>query len=267
MSTTNDATLFMIMVFTVDTRQENYMTSSARPRKTALLVAERIVADIHERGNVEGDKLPPERVMLETYDVGRGTLRESLRFLELQGVLTLKPGPNGGPIVQIPDGSSLTTSLSLLLQFHKTSFETIIETRVALEPGMARQAAERMSDEDIEELREVLAGERAAHGDQAKFLRQTRRFHTLIARGSGNIIFSMLFEALVDILDGAALGVVYSERQRGATIDVHAQIVDAIANHDPDVAEAAMATQMQALKGFLEKRHTTALSSPVVWQS
>lgn len=88
-----------------------------RPMKTAMLVAQRIVADINERGNVVGDRLPPERLMLEKYDVGRGTLRESLRFLELQGVITLKPGPGGGPVVVQPDASSLATSLALLLQF------------------------------------------------------------------------------------------------------------------------------------------------------
>ena len=39
--------------------------SALRPTKTAMLVAQRIVADINERGNVIGDRLPPERVMLE----------------------------------------------------------------------------------------------------------------------------------------------------------------------------------------------------------
>jgi len=54
---------------------------STRPQKTAMLVAQRIVADINRRGNAVGDRLPPERVMLDEYEVGRGTLRESLRFL------------------------------------------------------------------------------------------------------------------------------------------------------------------------------------------
>src|SRR5262245_42511900 len=136
------------------------MTAAGRPKKTALLVAQRIVEDINSRGNRVGDRLPPEKAMLEDYDVGRGTLRESLRFLELQGVLTLKPGPSGGPIVQQPDSTALANSLSLLLQFQKAPFKTVIETRVALEPAMARQAAERMSEEDVQRLFGIIDLER-----------------------------------------------------------------------------------------------------------
>ena len=76
------------------------MSVSSRPQKTALIVAKRVVEDIYKSGQSAGDRLPPERVMLEHYGVGRGTLREALRFLELQGVLTLKPGPGGGPVIE-----------------------------------------------------------------------------------------------------------------------------------------------------------------------
>ena len=50
-----------------------------------MIIARRIVSDIRRNQHTVGAKLPPERVMLEDYQVGRGTLRESLRFLELQG--------------------------------------------------------------------------------------------------------------------------------------------------------------------------------------
>src|SRR5215213_11372004 len=96
---------------------EPSMTNSIRPQKMALIVAQRIVRDIERQGLGPGDKLPPERMMMETYEAGRGTLRESLRFLELQGVISLKPGPGGGPVVQQPDATTLATSLTLLLQF------------------------------------------------------------------------------------------------------------------------------------------------------
>ncbi|MGO1236570.1 FadR/GntR family transcriptional regulator, partial [Microbacterium gubbeenense] len=100
-----------------------------RPQKTALLVAQQIVADIQQRGNVAGDRLPPEKVMLEQYQIGRGTLRESLRFLELQGMITLKPGPGGGPVVEQANGTGLATSLTLLLQFENAPYRDIVEAR------------------------------------------------------------------------------------------------------------------------------------------
>ncbi len=72
------------------------MTNPNRPQKTALLIAQRIVQYIDQNNLGPGDRPPPERIMMETYEAGRGTLRESLRFLELQGVLSFKPGPGGG---------------------------------------------------------------------------------------------------------------------------------------------------------------------------
>ena len=72
------------------------MANESHAPKTAMIVARRIVRDIDRLSLQPGDKLPPERVMLEEYQVGRGTLRESLRFLELQGIISLKPGPGGG---------------------------------------------------------------------------------------------------------------------------------------------------------------------------
>ena len=242
------------------------MAPPTRPKKTALLIAERIVDDIHRRGNQAGDHLPPEKVMLEEYEVGRGTLRESLRFLELQGVLTLKPGPSGGPIVQHPDPGALATSLRLLLQFQQAPFQTVIEARVALEPSMARLAAERMTEDGIAELTGIVESERAAVRDQAAFRAQTRRFHLCVAEGSGNAIFAMLFASLFDILDGNGSGVDYPLSQRKLTVDTHVGIVDSISRRDRTKAEDLMREQMLGLTTFLKKRYSTLLSSPITWR-
>ncbi|NKY51658.1 FadR/GntR family transcriptional regulator [Nocardia vermiculata] len=242
------------------------MPATERPKKTALLVAQRIVEDIHRRGNQIGDRLPPEKAMLEDYDVGRGTLRESLRFLELQGVITLKPGPSGGPIVQQPDSSALATSLSLLLQFQQAPFQTVIETRAALEPRMARLAAERMPEEDTAKLFEIIELEQQNLDDETGFLTQTRRFHNTVADGSGNLIFAALFTALFDILDGASVGVEYPARQRKLTVEIHTDIATAISEHDLDRAEELMTTHMQALAAYTQKHYAKALAAPVMWK-
>src|ERR1700761_327644 len=87
-----------------------------RPQKTAILLAQRIVGEITDQNLAPGTLLLPEREMLQRYGVARGTLREALRFLEIQGVLTIKPGPSGGPTVNTPDPRSLASAIALLLQ-------------------------------------------------------------------------------------------------------------------------------------------------------
>ncbi|WP_199286801.1 MULTISPECIES: FCD domain-containing protein [Nocardioides] len=233
--------------------------------KTAMLVAQRIVADINERGNVVGDRLPPERVMLEKYDVGRGTLRESLRFLELQGVITLKPGPGGGPVVQQPDAGCLATSLTLLLQFANAPFRTIAEARLGLEPMMSRLAAERMDEANLAALRASVDNMQENLKNQSIFLEENKRFHDLIARGSGNAMFGYLVDALLGILDGSAIGIDYPEVRRTAVHKAHLQICEMIESRDPNAAAASMQDHIQEYLRYAEKKFPAVLDEPIVW--
>lgn len=230
-----------------------------------MLVAQRIVADINRRGNNVGDRLPPERLMLETYEVGRGTLRESLRFLELQGVISLKPGPGGGPVVQSPDCSSLATSLTLLLQFANAPFRTVAEARVGLEPMMAQLAAERMTGEQLGDLKASVDNMHEHIGDQAIFLEENKRFHDVIAHGSGNAMFGFLVDALLGILDGSAIGIDYPEIRRIAVHKAHLRIYETLAAKDPKAASAAMTDHIAQYVKYAEKKFPDILDAPIVW--
>jgi len=232
-----------------------------------MLVAQRIVADINERGNTVGDRLPPERVMLDEYDVGRGTLRESLRFLELQGVISLKPGPGGGPIVQQPDAGALATSLTLLLQFEKAPFRTIAEARVGLEPMMAQLAAERMTEGQLADLKSSVDNMHENLGDQTIFLEENKRFHDVIAHGSGNALFGHLVGALLGILDGSAIGIDYPEIRRTAVHTAHLKIYEAIAERDPAASAAAMTDHIDQYVRYAERKFPEVLSAPIVWNN
>ena len=88
--------------------------------KRALQVAQAIVSDIQLNAREAGDRLPQEEDMLARYEVARATLREALRFLELQGVIQLQLGRGGGPVVSRPQTRDFASSLSLILQFMDT---------------------------------------------------------------------------------------------------------------------------------------------------
>ncbi|OAV78114.1 GntR family transcriptional regulator [Dietzia sp. 111N12-1] len=236
-----------------------------RPKKTALLVAQQIVEDISRRGNTVGDRLPPEHLMLEEYGVGRGTLRESLRYLELQGVIMLKPGPGGGPVVQQPDGGTLAATLSLLLQFENAPFSTIMEVRAALEPGIARLATTRIDDAGLERLAENLRQTRDRLGDPAAFSAHSELFHELIAWSSGNALFGYLFDALTGLIAGASMGISYPKRQRELTCDIHGDIYAAIADRDADTASRLMSVHIDEHTTYLEKRFHSELAQPIRW--
>src|SRR5438132_5947016 len=121
-----------------------------------MLIAQRIVRDIVRAGMSPGELLPPERVMLEKYATGRGTLREALRLLESQGVISLKPGPGGGPVLQTPSASHLGSMLMLLMQLNRASYHVIVEVRNAIEPVISELAAEQISEASLAELAQTI---------------------------------------------------------------------------------------------------------------
>jgi GntR family transcriptional repressor for pyruvate dehydrogenase complex len=197
--------------------------------------------------------------------VGRGTLRESLRFLELQGVISLRPGPGGGPIVQQPDGSTLATSLVLLLQFENAPYSTVVEARSGLEPMMARLASERMSDDQLKELKDRVDTMRTSLDDQAVFLETNKRFHDIIAWGSGNAMFGYLVDALLGIIDGTAMGVDYPRHRRSAVVKAHTRIYEALASRDADASMSAMQNHIAEYVRYTEKKYPDTLAQPIAW--
>ena len=236
-----------------------------RPQKTAMIIARRIVDDIRRNGHSVGDKLPPERVMLEQYQVGRGTLRESLRFLELQGVISLKPGPGGGPTVERPDASNLATTLVLMLQFDNAPFRDIVEARRGLEPLMARLAAERMTPEQLAKLEESVERMRDHLDDEEVFLEANQRFHDVIAWSSGNALFGFLIDALLGIIDGTALGVDYPPHRRAAVLKAHTRIFEALKQRDPEASMEAMQAHIDEYMRYVTRKFPDVLARPVTW--
>lgn len=239
--------------------------SRSRPRKTATIIAAQIVDRITE-GNLEaGTVLPPERVLVEEYDVGRGTMREALRYLELQGVLTIKPGPKGGPVVAAPDSRHLASTFALLMQFAGTQFRAVIEARVIFEPASASLAAVRDADETGRLLIESVEAMEDNLKDWEVFLDENRRFHDLVAWGSDNPILGYLINSMHWITDGTVLGIDYPVRFRRAVVEAHRSIAEAVASADPEASEAAMRKHMDDTRTYFEKRYPQVLDQKLRW--
>jgi GntR family transcriptional regulator, transcriptional repressor for pyruvate dehydrogenase complex len=247
--------------------RDRFETSASRyrPRKTATLLAQRIVGEISSRSLPPGTMLASEREMLERYGVARGTLREALRFLEMQGVITIKPGPAGGPTVNLVAPRSLASAIALLLQLSNARFATILETRRLLEPELAALSASRASPEDIDRLRASVEAMGASLGDTETFLAENREFHDLVADASGNELFSLLVRSLEWITDASVLGVEYRPSHRAGILKAHKAILSAIATADGPAAADAMRVHMTEYAQFLGRHYPAVLDKPVLW--
>jgi GntR family transcriptional regulator, transcriptional repressor for pyruvate dehydrogenase complex len=240
-------------------------TRAPRRQKTAMAVAQRIVEEISRHRYPPGTKLPAEREMLAQYEVGRGTLRESLRFLEMNGVLTVKPGPGGGPVVAAPDAHDLASTLGLFLELHGTRFGAILDVREVLEPALAAMAATRQDEIMIRTIGASVEAMAAHLSDLDLFLEENERFHELVSAAAGNPVFTLLTGSLDRITDGSRLGIDYPLRRRQAVLSAHRSILAAIAAGDADKSRDEMLRHMVAFRRYTDKYYPQAADSMLHW--
>ena len=141
------------------------------PKSKTEHVAQRLLDKIIEAGLAPGSSFGTEAELLEQFGVSRPTLRESLRILESQGVLELRPGPGGGIMVKKPSIDILARGLSVFLRLHEVPFITVLKTREVIEPALAAEAAANGTEEDFDDMQASIdrmkaAGQRKrGHGD------------------------------------------------------------------------------------------------------
>ena len=233
--------------------------------KRALDVARRIVNEIGQGDFRRGDMLPPEQEMLSRYGVARATLREALRFLELQGVIRLKPGPGGGPLVCDPMPESFASTMALILQFLGAHYRALIEVRQALGPSTAARAAERATAGQISQMAASLDRLEKLKSDSPEYVEEHRRFHDLLAVSTGNPLIAFLTVSLHQITNASALGITYTPNEREYQLKAYQRILSAIRERNPELASAEMFRFMNRSDAYLEQRYPELMSKQISW--
>ncbi len=239
------------------------MSTRRTPERAAIRIARKLVSEIRRRRLRPGAKLVSEQKMVEELGVARATVREALRFLELQGALRIKAGPGGGPIVNVPGAEHLASVLSLHLQFADASFSSVIDARRAIYPTLAYQAAENASAQDLVTLREALVRMNAAVGDTELFTEVSRGFMSLISTASGNRVLALLVDALHRMSEGG--GTPWDEKQRRSAMRSYAKVFDAIESGQAEEARAVMEKSLAAASRYWERTAPDELKEPVAW--
>jgi DNA-binding FadR family transcriptional regulator len=245
---------------------EGLAADRIRRRKTSDDIALAIVRYIKNQGLEEGAMLPHEARMAEILGVGRTTLREALRVLETQGVLTIKAGPRGGPVVRAPRPDDLKSSMTLLLQFHEASFETLMHARLVIEPAVAAAAAKRITKARLAELEDNLGWMEREHANGSDGWRASNEeFHVRIAEATGDVLLHIMVATIVGVFTTQRQGVDYEDHSRADVFRAHRRIVDALGARDAAGAEAAMRKHLTAAYTYIQKNYPQLMIQPVSW--
>ncbi len=132
----------------------------------------------------------------------RGTLREALRILEQKGLIEIKLGVNGGAVVKEATSEQMSETLALLIRSQSVSLTHLGEFREGVEGIVASLAAERITSENVKELKELLKEAQKYHEKGAsqwgQFVKVDEQIHMALARISCNPIYSFIIETIHD---------------------------------------------------------------------
>jgi len=223
--------------------------------KAAEIIAQRIRKSIVRGELKSGDYLPAEAQLLVRYEVSRPTLREAIRILEVEGLLSISRGSRRGARIERPSISVVTRATGIALQLQGTTIGDVYEARMIIEPAAARLAAERRPVEAATALRAQIQKERAAVGtnDLAAMRYGLAQFHEVLMEQSGSGTLTVIAAALKDLVERQH-AVVYSRytevRERQTAFELafrsHERLTKYIEQGDGAGAEAHWIIHMKA---------------------
>lgn len=223
--------------------------SNIKSKLLAEEIEERILQYIIQTPLEIGTKLPNEFELGERFGVGRSTIREAVKLLVSKGILEVRQGSGTYVISTTPPEldplglQGLWDKMSLALD--------LVNLRMILEPGIAEMAALNATEEDIKKLREICdITERKIRNDE-DYIHDDIQFHTCVAECSKNKVV----EQLIPMIDTAVLmfvNVTYKFLKE-ESIATHRAVVEAIADHDPVGARAAMMMHMTYNRTLIKK--------------
>ncbi|MPM20939.1 Transcriptional regulator NanR [bioreactor metagenome] len=188
-----------------------------------------------------GDKLPPERELAEALNVGRNSVREALRVLNIMGVITSEHG--AGNYISCNFQKNLVESMTMMFLLEELDYEEVSQLREAVELKAVELAAERITDAQLEELNSILS-ELQTSSDESYRAVMDKRLHYLIARASQNVMILQILDALSDVIDVFVCNmrgkIITSMGNRQLLQRLHERIVEALSCRDRAAAKQAM---------------------------
>lgn len=205
------------------------------------------VVELIRTGNLRpGDRLPPERELVEIFSISRPSLREAMRALSTLGIVESRHG--GGTFVTALDARTLLAPLDIFLQLSQVNIEDTFESRRIIEIEIVRKAAAQAKRADVADLKEMIAAHVKIQKDPVGFRILDSRFHEKISSIAGNAVLQRVAYGLYNMDLHIRRRATAEPGLIAQSTEDHACIAAAIAAHDPNQAAAAMAQHLTHIK-------------------
>ena len=227
-----------------------------KPKKAYEIVVEQIQEMIMSGKLKKGQKLLAEREMAAELNVGRPTVRESLRALEVIGLIESRHGDGNFVKEDFTDG--LIKPLTMVFFLEDKDRNDIIELRNMTECKTAELAAANRTDEEIDKLKELIRAFKTERELQ-ELARLDGEFHSYIAEISRNQLVISVYNAMSSLINRfirdvhqKSLNNFFGEEKAKAQIlQDHQGILDAIIQRDQKKASDLMLKHLEFVEIFM----------------
>ncbi len=229
------------------------MFRSAKKDKISSSIIQQIKSAILSGEVSPGEALPPEKDLVEQFGVSKHTLREALRTLESMGLITIKRGAGGGPVVSEVDIETARESFANFLHFKNVSLSDLSEVRILIEPYLARKAAESFTQQDLDNLNEFQEQCQKLY-DQGKTLVGAKAeigFHVYLAERTGNAVLLVILDFVNNLLTDLKQSINPGKQFAKDVLVAHQRIIDAITAKDGERASQYMLEHIREVESKL----------------
>ena len=198
-----------------------------------------------------GDKLPPEREFCTMLGVSRPSLREAFRALSIMNILEIRQG--AGVFITSLKPELLLEHLDFVFSLDDSTILELFAARKIVEPGIAKIAAQNISDEEIVELKELVEQAKKHSDDYPKFLEIDIELHKKIAEISKNAFLKRLLASINQLTRASRTrtGQIPGALKKAA--EDHERIMNAIISRDPELAGQTMLAHLENMEQNLQK--------------
>jgi DNA-binding FadR family transcriptional regulator len=228
---------------------------AADPSRNGSQLASSVSAAIEDEiiglGWPVGEVIGTEAELVARFGISSPVLRQAAGILESHQVARMRRGPGGGLVVTAPDERSISTSVALYLEFLRADPRLVSEARASVELACVELAAQRIRDDDVPRLRELVAAE-PERGRKGEF-DCLKEVHLAIAELSGNPVLALFSRMLMSLLSGRA-GPRRGRRPGDHLEDLeraheeHCGIVEALAGGDAALARLRMLRHLETAR-------------------
>jgi len=232
-------------------RQQQNLFKPIKTKKAFEEVSEAVKTLIFKGILKSGDRLPSEVELARQFNVGRQTVREALRILELSGFLAIHRGTSGGPVVSNTISDAINSLFLDAIRMKTITIDDLTVARLEVERIVLKHAINNADDSDIERLQEnILKAKRKVESNLQAFSENVQ-FHRLLANASKNQVLVLVVESIMAVVADFISRLEPDLEKSKQVVKSHEDILNAIIRGESDEAVTLLEKHLLEVESWL----------------